>query len=70
MALGQLRSAVKGRTDAARETLDRSEGKACQQVEVSDPDGSLLDLVERLNRGRARVALMKASERKVDDPEP
>jgi len=35
LALGQIRSAVKGKTEAAREIADRLEGKARQPVEIS-----------------------------------
>jgi hypothetical protein len=48
MALGQLRSAVKGKTDAAREIADRLEGRARQAVELSGRDGSPIDISERL----------------------
>jgi Family of unknown function (DUF5681) len=54
MALGQLRSAVKGKTDAAREIADRVDGKAMQLVELSGPDGGPI-VVDDLAAGRARV---------------
>lgn len=43
LALGQMRSAVKGKTDAAREIADRVEGKTAQAV--TGEDGGPLKLV-------------------------
>jgi hypothetical protein len=50
MALGQLHSAVKGKTDAAREIADRLEGRARQPVDVSG--GITVGLAERIERAR------------------
>ena len=50
MALSQFRAAIKGKTDAAREIADRTEGKARQQVEMSGD--ATLNLAELLERAR------------------
>src|SRR5215469_8806762 len=39
LALGQIRSAVKGNTLAAREIAERLEGKVAHQVQVSGEEG-------------------------------
>jgi hypothetical protein len=57
MAVGQIRSAVRGKTDAAREIVDRLEGRARQAVEVSGADGGPIDVTigERLQRALERL---------------
>lgn len=44
IALGQVREAIKGKTPAAAEIADRTEGKARQAVELSGPGGSAIPL--------------------------
>jgi hypothetical protein len=36
IAVGQVRAAIKGRTDAAREVREAIEGKATQRIEIAD----------------------------------
>lgn len=44
LALNQFRSAIKGKTEAAREIADRLEGRARQALEVSGPEGKPIDV--------------------------
>jgi hypothetical protein len=44
MALGQLRSAIKGNTVAAKEIADRVEGRVSAPTEVEPPEGQELQI--------------------------
>jgi hypothetical protein len=64
IALGQAREAIKGKTPAAAEIADRTEGRARQAIELSGPDGGAIPfgidqldayMQDILDRGRARA---------------
>ena len=44
VAVGQIRSAVKGNTQAAKEIADRLEGKVAQQLETAKTEGKPLSI--------------------------
>jgi hypothetical protein len=48
VALSQMRAAIKGKTDAAREVREAMEGKATQRVELAGPD-SLEDEIRKMS---------------------
>jgi hypothetical protein len=50
LALGQIRSAVKSKTDAAKEIGDRLEGKARQPVEISATEAFTTHVKESMER--------------------
>ena len=55
VAVGQIRSAAEGNTQAAKEIADRLEGKVAQQVDVANTEDKVLsieDLDERKLRAR------------------
>jgi len=60
IAVGQIRSAVKGKTDAAREIADRTEGKAVNKLALTDPKGRGLSLTEIVMEARERAARLRA----------
>jgi hypothetical protein len=46
IAMGQVRAAIKGRTDAAREVREAIEGKATQRIEIADT--TIADAFEKM----------------------
>ena len=54
MALGLARAAIKGKTEAAREFGDRTEGKARQPVEVSGGPINYAEIVADIRRRKAQ----------------
>src|SRR5439155_22083745 len=56
LAVGQIRSAVKGNTQAAKEIADRLEGKVAQQVDLGNIEDKALSVELDVQRIYARIS--------------
>ena len=70
IAVGQIRSAVKGKTDAAREIADRTEGRAVHKLALTDPKGGAFSRIEIITAARKRVARLREERWAASQPTP